>query len=444
MILIVDDEKYIRSSLSGLLTDEGYGVRAVESAEAAERVIKDTAVDLILLDIQMPGKDGLSFLEDNRDRLASVPVIIISGRGDIPTAIAALKLGAYDYIEKPLAPERVLLTIKQALHLSKTVASEKKLTNRLLDRYQIVGSSQPVRQLRSLIEKAARVDSAVLINGENGTGKELVAHNIHTLSDRKTESFVVVNCPAIPEQLFESELFGHVKGAFTGAASNRDGRCMKADNGTLFLDEIGDLPPGVQAKLLRFLETREFEKVGSNTTLTVDCRLISATNRNLQEMIKDKSFREDLYYRFNIISIVVPPLRERSEDIPELFNHFMIGMEKEDQYNLSSEAAGLLASFDWPGNIRQLKNMAQQIAFNLDPGEIKAGDIDRLWAGDTDDGEVRIADQENRLTATVRQFETGFLTQLHRKHQGNIAAMARELNMDRGNLSKKLRQLNIV
>jgi len=444
MILIVDDERDIRSSLSGLLEDEGYRTLAVESAEKAEVALANDSIEVILLDIQMSGKDGLTFLDDNRDRLHDVPVIVISGRGDIPTAVAAMKLGGYDYIEKPLSPERVLVTVQQAVRLARSLRSEKKLIGHILEKYEMIGKSQPLMQVRRMIAKAAEVDSPVLITGENGTGKELVARHIHYMSPRKGEALVIVNCPAIPEQLFESELFGHVKGSFTGADRDRTGRFEKADRGTIFLDEVGDLPMAMQGKLLRALESGEFEKIGSDKTSSVDCRLLAATNRDLEEMVAEGRFRQDLFYRINVLHINVPPLRERAEDIPLLLDHFLLTADAGDQFSFSADAVGMLASADWPGNIRQFRNVVQQIMVGCEPGRIEDDDIRRVMnlqqAGeaDTPDG------SENRLTAAVRHFEAGYLSHLYRRHQGNIAAMARELNMDRGNLSRKLKQLGIV
>jgi two-component system nitrogen regulation response regulator NtrX len=444
VILIVDDERHIRSSLSGLLEDEGYRTLAVESAEKAEAALGEQPVQVILLDIQMSGKDGLTFLDDNRDRLRDIPVIVISGRGDIPTAVAAMKLGGYDYIEKPLSPERVLITVRQAVRLARSLRSEKKLVGHILEKYEMVGASRPMTQVRRMIEKAAAVESPILITGENGVGKELVARHVHYLSKRRSEALVIVNCPAIPEQLFESELFGHAKGAFTGADRERMGRFEKADGGTIFLDEIGDLPAAVQGKLLRVLESGEFEKLGADKTLSVDCRLLAATNRDLQQMITDGGFREDLYYRINVVNIHVPPLRERADDIPRLLEHFLAAAAAEKDYSFTPGAVGVLASHEWPGNIRQFRNVVQQTILACEPGKVDADDVRQVLnlqqaeGFDADDG------SENRLTAAVRHFETGYLSQLHRKHEGNIAAMARELNMDRGNLSRKLKQLGIV
>ncbi len=444
MILIVDDERHIRSSLSGLLEDEGYRTLAVESAEKAEAALADQPVEIVLLDIQMSGKDGLTFLDDNRERLHDIPVIVISGRGDIPTAVAAMKLGGYDYIEKPLAPERVLVTVQQAMRLSRSLRSEKKLVGHILEKYEMVGNSRPLIDVRRMIEKAAGVDSPVLITGENGTGKELVARHVHYLSSRKSDALVIVNCPAIPEQLFESELFGHTKGAFTGADRDRTGRFEKADGGTIFLDEIGDLPMAMQGKLLRVLETGEFEKIGSDKTISVDCRLLAATNRDLERMVAEGKFRQDLYYRINVLQISVPALRERAEDIPVLLEHFLNVADAAGEFAFNPDAIGVLAAYDWPGNIRQFRNVVQQIIVGCESGNIDADDIRRVMnlqrAGETDvpDG------ADNRLTAAVRNFEAGYLSHLHRKHQGNIASMARELNMDRGNLSRKLKQLGIV
>jgi two-component system nitrogen regulation response regulator NtrX len=443
MILIIDDETYIRKSLIGLLTDEGYRATAVESAEKAEEFLRTDGVELILLDIQMPGKDGITFLEDNKDRLENVPVIIISGRGDIPTAISAIRSGAHDFIEKPLNPERILLTVRQALKLFHSVRAEKELTGRILDRYRIIGQSQATEKLRSMIDKAAWSDASVLINGENGTGKELVAHQIHYRSRRKIEALVTVNLPAVPETLFESELFGHTMGAFTGAVKDRQGRFEQADSGTIFLDEIGELPMAVQPKLLRVLEGGQFQRLGSTETITVDCRTLAATNRDLEKMMLEGTFREDLFYRLNVINIPVPPLRERPEDIPILLEHFLEQLEAPDSYIFSSEAVGMMASFPWPGNVRQLKNFVHQVVFDRDPGEIGGRDVERIYHQD-ELSSAPAPKNENRLAAAVRQFEIGLLSRLYQKHGGNISAMARELNIDRGNLSKKLKQLEIV
>jgi len=444
MILIIDDEPYIRSSLSGLLTDEGYQTTTAASAELGEAWLEKNVPDLILLDIQMPGKGGLTFLDDNRRRLEGIPVIIISGRNDIPTAVSALKLGAIDYIEKPLSPERVLLSVKLALRQAQAVMQEQKLTRRILDQYQIIGQSVAVNDMRRLIAKAAQSDATVLITGENGVGKELVARQIHFQSTRKTEPLVIVNCPAIPETLFEAELFGHLRGAFTGATAARAGRFEAAGSGTLFLDEIGDLPLPMQGKLLRVLESGQFEKVGADKTETAQCRLVAATNRDLKALIADGKFREDLYYRLNVVGITVPPLRERPEDIPLLTQFFLAESQSGSQYYFSPEAVGRLTACDWPGNIRQLKNIVHQIMFACEPGEISAGDVDSALHEAASPDETASSESENRLAAAVHNFEYGFLVRIYQKHQGNIASAARELGMDRGNLSKKLRQLGIV
>lgn len=446
MILIIDDETYIRSSLSGLLGDEGYETASAGSAEEGEQILKQGKVELVLLDIQMPGKDGLTFLEDNKSRLEGVPVIIISGRGDIATAVTALKMGAYDYIEKPLSPERVVNTIKQARRLSQSIESEKKLVDRILDDYKIIGQATVVDKLRRLISKAASVDSTVLITGQTGTGKELVARHIHYLSKRKSHPLVTVNCPSVPETLFEAEFFGHVKGSFTGAGRDRKGRVEAASGGSLFLDEIGDLPISSQPKLLRLLESGEFNRVGSDEITHIDFRLIAATNRNLREMVDKGEFREDLYYRLNVINIEVVPLKDRIEDLPLLLDFFIDLLGEHDAGRFSSDALGLMASWEWPGNIRQLKNFVEQVLFLAEPceGEIGAGAIQKIYNSDEIVDDLPATKNENRLKAAIRRFETGYLSNLYSKHNGNVAAMARELNMDRGNLSRKLKQSKIV
>ena len=443
MILVIDDEKYIRSSLVGLLQDENYAAEAVSSAFEAEEYLNNHEVDLILLDIQMPGKDGLTFLEDNREKIGSTPVIIISGRGDIKIAVTAIKMGCYDYIEKPLIPERVLITVGQALRLAQSVRHEQKLTGRLIDRYQIIGTSSPIVKLRKQIEKAGQSSVPVLIQGPSGSGKELVAHQIHYYSERRAEAIVAVNCPAVPESLFETELFGHIKGAYTGAVADRTGRVEKANGGTLFLDEIGELPVNVQAKLLRVLESGTFEKIGSDKTIASDFRLISATNKDLTQLVNDNVFRQDLYYRLNVLIIDVPGLDERKDDIPLLADYFLDLYAPDHRYILSADACGVLAAMTWPGNVRQLKNFIQQLMFAVDPGEITAAhihDVANLEISEMPDSESGA----NRLSMAVRNFENGYLSRLFVKHDGNIAAIARELNMDRGNLSRKLKSHKIM
>jgi two-component system nitrogen regulation response regulator NtrX len=444
MILIIDDEKYIRSSLSGMLTDEGYNTVAAESAEQGEQILINQDIDLILLDIQMPGKDGITFLDDNSDRLANIPVIIISGKSDIPTAVMAIKLGSFDFIEKPLVPERILVTIKQALRLRKSLRTEENLSQKILDKYKIIGQSEAIRKTTRLIEKASGGDATILITGENGVGKELVAYQIHYKSTRRGEPLVIVNCPAIPENLFESELFGHVKGAFTGAQKDRVGRFEKAGVGTLFLDEIGDLSPTAQTKLLRVLESGQFEKVGSDVTQTSNCRIMAATNQNLKKQMESSLFREDLFYRLNVISIEVPSLRDRVEDISLLINHFLHLDSSEQQYSFSADALGYLTAQSWPGNIRQLRNFTQQIMFTCEPGEITVEIIEEMLQRGKSQIRLDATEGENKLTNAVRQFEIGFLSDLFQKHEGNIASMARFLNMDRGNLSRKLKSLKIM
>lgn len=444
MILIIDDEKNIRTSLLGLLTDEGYAATVAASAEEGEKHLASQKIDLILLDIQMPGKDGLTFLDDNREKLKNIPVVIISGQPNIATAVSALKLGAADYIEKPLSPERVIVTVRQTLRLSHALEAEVKLTGKLLDQKKIIGSAPVMIRLDELIDKAAAVSSTILITGENGTGKELVAHQIHYRSSRRAEPLITVNCPAVPSELFESELFGHVKGAFTGALSDRPGRFEAVGSGTLFLDEIGELSPAMQSKLLRVLESGQFEKVGSDETINSTCRLIAATNRDLDQMVTDGSFRQDLFYRLNVINITSPPLRERPGDIGQLVSHFLKLFDAHNQIEIGPDAIAEMALSDWPGNIRQLKNSVERLIFEFSSGTITATDIRKLSNTADPIDLTQLPQSENRLTGAVKLFETRFLSELYNKHNQNIAAMARDLNIDRGNLSRKLKALNIV
>src|SRR5881628_2216326 len=328
-ILIVDDEPGVRTSLSGVLRDEGYTVEAVSSGEECLDRVARSAVDLIVLDVWLPGMDGLATLGRLRERQVDAQVVLISGHGNIESAVRAIKMGAFDFVEKPLSLEKTVLVIRNAVRQRRLEAENRALRARVDRTETMVGESYAMRQLREQVAMAAPTNGRVLIYGENGTGKEMVARTIHALSRRRAGSFVEVNCAAIPEELIESELFGHVRGAFTGAVADRRGKFEVADGGTIFLDEIGDMSLKTQAKVLRVLQEQTMEPVGGTTRIKVDARVVAATNKDLQAGIRGGTFREDLYFRLNVIPIFVPPLRERDEDIPPLADHFMVEFARE-------------------------------------------------------------------------------------------------------------------
>ena len=364
-ILIVDDEKGILSSLSAVLEDEGYAISTAGGGSDALKKIKDDTPSVVLLDIWLPDIDGLEILKEIRDTYPGVIVIVMSGHGTIETAVKATKLGAYDYIEKPLSMEKVLLIIRHAIRQQRLELENVQLKGKIEKWYEIFGESPSMRYLKEQIMVVGGSNSRVLVTGENGTGKELVARSIHRASQRANRPFIAVNCAAIPETLIESELFGHEKGAFTGATSVKRGKFEIADGGTIFLDEIGDMSLSTQAKVLRVLQEQEFQRVGGTRNIKVDVRLITATNKNLSEEIKKGNFREDLYYRINVIVLHVPPLRERKEDIPLLARHLLKEITKEQgvcEKTLTEETIELMKGYDWPGNVRELRNLMERVA----------------------------------------------------------------------------------
>src|SRR6266511_2402062 len=363
-ILIVDDEKAIQTTLRGVLEDEGYRVTAVGSGPEAIAMFQDEAPDLVFLDIWMAGMDGLEALAELKRIRPESAVVMISGHGTIETAVKATKLGAYDFVEKPLSLEKTLLAAARALEHSRLERENRDLRERLERGQEIVGKSALIGELRAQIATAAPTNGRVLIHGENGSGKELVARAIHALSVRRDGPFVEVNCAAIPEELIESELFGHERGAFTGAVARRRGKFELADRGTIFLDEVGDMSLKTQAKVLRVLEEQTFERVGGKETIRVDVRVLAASNQNLREQIAAGRFREDLFYRLSVIPIEVPPLRQRKEDIPLLVEHFIrlfSGENGKRPKTISVEALAYFLSYDWPGNVRELRNMVERL-----------------------------------------------------------------------------------
>ncbi|HOU98615.1 MAG TPA: sigma-54 dependent transcriptional regulator [Bacteroidales bacterium] len=363
-ILIVDDERSIRNSLKEILEHEDFIIETAESGHQALEILKQKQADLVLCDIKMPQMDGIELLEILQKEYSSTPVVMISGHGDIETAVECLKKGAYDFLQKPLDLNRILVTVRNALDKSKLITETKNLRKKIYSKYEMVGSSAEIKKVHELIEKIAPTDARVLITGENGTGKELVAHMIHEKSQRSAGPFVEVNCAAIPSELIESELFGHEKGSFTSAIKQRLGKFEQANGGTLFLDEIGDMSLSAQAKVLRALQENKITRVGSEKDIPVNVRIIAATNKNLREEIEKQNFREDLYHRLSVIVIQVPSLNERKEDIPELVNYFLNKICNEygiPPKTIDNKAVLELQKYNYKGNIRELHNIIERL-----------------------------------------------------------------------------------
>jgi len=445
-ILIVDDERAIQTSLRGVLEDEGYRVSAVGSGTDALRLFGDEMPDVVFLDIWMPGRDGLETLAEIKRLRPDATVVMISGHGTIETAVKATKLGAYDFIEKPLSLEKTLVTVTRALEHGRLERENASLRARLGERTEIIGESEPMRALRAQIATAAPTSGRVLIHGENGSGKELVARSIHELSARHDGPFVEVNCAAIPEELIESELFGHEKGAFTGASARRRGKFEVADGGTLFLDEIGDMSLKTQAKVLRALEEQAFERVGGRETVKVDVRVIAASNRDLSAMIAAGAFREDLYYRLNVIPIEVPPLRTRTEDVPALVEHFVRIFCAENGKRLKTVAPAALTYFmtyDWPGNVRELRNMVERLVIMVQSESIVLEDLPAPIRPKTDVGAPSSGDGKP-LKEARDGFERAYILAELRASDWNITRTAERLGIERSHLYRKLKAYSIT
>src|SRR3989441_412857 len=444
-ILIVDDEPAIQSTLRGVLEDEGYRVTAVGTGDDAVALLADEVPDLVFLDIWMPGRDGLETLAEMKRLRPDATVVMISGHGTIETAVKATRLGAYDFVEKPLSLEKILLTVTRALDHARLEHENQTLKERLGERSEIIGESTVIRALREQIATAAPTNGRVLIYGENGSGKELVARAIHAMSVRHDRPFVEVNCAAIPEELIESELFGHEKGAFTGALARRRGRFEMADGGTLFLDEIGDMSLKTQAKVLRALEEQAFERVGGRETIKVDVRVIAASNRDLTTLL-GSGFREDLFYRLNVIPIEAPPLRARKEDIPLLIDHFIRVFCAENGKRVkavSGEALAYFLAYDWPGNVRELRNMVERLVI-MTPGDVIG----------IDDLPVPIRPKEAPATGTeagersLREardnFERAYILAELRANDWNMTRTAERLGIERSHLYRKIKAYGIT
>ena len=445
-ILIVDDEAGVRSSLAAVLRDEGYTVETAESGEAClERTARETP-DLILLDIWLPGLDGLATLERLRERRVDAEVIMISGHASVEAAVRATKLGAFDFIEKPLSIDKTVLAVRNALRQRRLEVENRQLRARVDRRLVIVGASQTMEQLRGHVAMAAPSNGRVLISGENGTGKELVARQIHALSHRHHGPFVEVNCAAIPEELIESELFGHARGAFTGAVADRRGKFEIASGGTLFLDEVADMSIKTQAKVLRALQEQVVEPVGGQQSVKVDVRVIAATNKDLATEIRNARFREDLYFRLNVIPVFVPPLRERGDDVIRLAQHFVAEFSREygrRPKNLSADAMDILRAYRWPGNVRELRNTIERLMIMV-PGEvIEPADLAFLDIG-ASPAKVIAEDKVGPLFEARDAWERNYILTALAAFDGNISRTADALGLERSNLYKKMRSLGIA
>jgi two-component system, NtrC family, nitrogen regulation response regulator NtrX len=442
-ILIVDDEAGIRRSLTSILSEEGYAVEAVGSGEECLERLEGTDIDLVLLDVWLPKMDGLETLERIRRDGLSPMVVMISGHGSIETAVRATKLGAFDFLEKPLSIEKTVRSVKNALEFLRLEKENQRLREELGERYQVLGESVPMKALRQQIALAAPTNGRVLIYGESGTGKELVARALHTGSLRRDEPFVEVNCAAIPEELIESELFGHVKGSFTGASDDKVGKFQKADNGTLFLDEVGDMSLRTQAKVLRVLEEQRLEPVGSSQPVSVNVRVIAATNKKLEEQIARGAFREDLFYRLNVIPFTVPSLRERAEDIPVLARHFLnefstaYGRKPKE---LSPAALDVLTRHPWPGNVRELRNLIERLVIICPHPCIEPLHLPpELFRRD-----MGLPSRPNGTLQEARSaYEREFILRKLEENQWNMTRTSAALGLERSHLYRKMKALGI-
>jgi two-component system nitrogen regulation response regulator NtrX len=441
-ILIVDDERGIRETLSAVLRDEGFTTEAVASGEECLKAVARRVYGCVLLDVWLPGINGLETLRQMRDSSCDAAVVIISGHGNVETAVRATKLGAFDFIEKPLSIEKTVLTVRNALRQRQLERVNEELSAELKEEYAMVGESVAMRALRKQINVVAPTDGRVLISGESGAGKELVARAIHAQSRRAAAPFVEVNSAAIPEELIESELFGHVKGAFTGATAAKKGKFEMADGATLFLDEVSDMSPNVQAKVLRVLEEQRFEAVGSNSPISVDVRIIAATNKRLDEEIEKGTFRSDLFFRLNVIPFEVPPLRERLEDVPLLVEHFNQRFAKaygKKPKRFEAKAIEAMQKYSWPGNVRELRNTVERVVIMHQPQRVAVKDLPVFGDEEPPASSYRFPSFKEASDAYHREFIQSKLDEAG----GNVSRAAELMGIDRSHLYRRMRALGI-
>jgi len=437
-ILVVDDEEPFRRLLKNELTRKGYTVSVAADGGEALRLLSSNAFDAILLDVVMPGMDGLSLMKKLKEDPSAPPIIVLTGKATVETAVEAMKNGAYDYLTKPYKLDELVIVVDRACEYSRLSVKSKLLEQELVRKespFEFIGTSRQLQDILALIRKVAPTDSPVFIQGESGTGKELVANTVWHNSKRKDTPFIALNCASLSENLIESEIFGHEKGAFTSAYQLKHGLVEVADNGTLFLDEIGEMPVGLQAKLLRFLDSGEFRRVGGNKAMRVDVRLITATNKDLPEMIKAGTFREDLYYRLNVITVVIPPLRERKEDIPDLARYFMKKYSaklSKAVADFTAEALDLLAGYHWPGNVRELENVIERAVILCESDKIGAEDLS-----------IPAAVAELGTNPSLEEMEKNYILRVLKEANHNQSKASQLLGIDRKTLYLKLKKYGI-
>ncbi len=449
-ILVIDDEPDIQFTLKMILEYEGYRFLSAVNGQDGIRIIDEEHPDVVFLDIKMPNMDGNEVFDILKKKGLVTPVIIISGHASISTAVDFIKRGAFDFLEKPLEREKLLVVLRNALEKKKLLEDYRELKLQVEEKFRMIGDSEPVKRLRDAIAKAAPTNSTVLIRGESGSGKELVARAIFKNSSRSDKSFVKVNCAAIPEELIESELFGHEKGSFTGAVDKKIGKFEQADGGTIFLDEIGDMSHRTQAKVLRVLEQGELEKVGGSRLVVVNVRVIAATNKNLEEEIDAGRFRADLFFRLNVVPIYVPPLRERASDIPLLVKYFADNYSAENNFpsrEFSPEALSRFQSLPWKGNIRELRNIVERLVLMSPPGIVSLSDLETNIPGSVETPKAKDLDLSFGQLETLKDFketaEKLFLLEKLKRNEWNIAQTAKSIKTPRSNLYKKLEQYKI-
>jgi two-component system nitrogen regulation response regulator NtrX len=445
-ILVIDDEAGIRSSLKGILEDENYLVKTADTGEKGLNLLKGDNFGLVFLDILLPEMNGIEVLENIQNTEDNTQVIIITAHGSIDMAVKATKLGAFDFLEKPLTLEKVVLTAKNALKQKELEEENIQFRERIRAKYKLIGKSAPIQRLRERIKTAAPTDGRVLVYGENGTGKELVAQLIHQESTRKNKRFIQINSAAIPDNLIEIELFGYVRGALPNAVKDKKGKLLLADGGTLFLDEIGDMSLKTQAKLVRVIEDQKYEPIGSTESISIDTRLIAATDKNLKQLIAKNKFREDLYFKLNVIPLYIPALRERKKDIPLLINYFLKYFAEETgktQKTMNKKAMEAFTNYSWPGNISELINVIERFVIMIKDDEIKANHLSLLVEPIESQIAPSLAEPKSLEKAT-EQFEKEYVHQALIKNKWNLTKTADELRIDRKRLNKKIVDFGIT
>src|SRR3989339_246642 len=446
-IMIVDDEESICQALGGILTDEGYEVLKAVSGEEALRLIEDEQPNLVLLDIWLPEMDGIAVLKSIKAAYPQIQVVMMSGHGTIETAVKATKLGAFDFIENPLSLEKVILAVNHALEFVRLEEENILLRQKVSHEYELTGNSNVIVELKEMIDIVAPTNAWILIMGENGTGKELVARSLHHQSRRAQKPFIEVNCAAIPEDLIESELFGHERGSFTGATAKRRGKFEMANEGTIFLDEVADMSLKAQAKVLRILQEKKFERVGGNKLIPTDVRVLAATNKDLEREMEEGHFRQDLFYRLNVIPLRIPPLRDRKEDIPLLVDRFIMDSalkEGEPEKQVTDEGLAILMNYNWPGNVRELKNIIERLMIMTPARVISKCDLFPLFEEVKIESPASVSELADATFRAAKQdFERQYIVRKLREFDGNISKTAEAIGLERSNLHKKIRSYGL-